>query len=851
MSVRATFAAATALLALCASAQSDEEPAPPAAMSAAASFSSGGRGSLADVKRFADAHAASEWDLSRAARVADLVVERDGAKLTLQEGYVFRRPAVEGLTYEVQFVGKARFELSPPVPVERQQVRRFLGRDTVDLALVRAEISFVDADLDRRFSALDYQPGLVEAARATHLEALEWLADTRKDQAHANEMEEARRRIYGFGDAMELYNRLVQPSYRGSLAVHGTMDEDAMRGPGSYPIQMSFTSDPRRLEENSFSLRHEHGDARPWSRVTAYHSPDQYAGGDLARATSDLIENEVKNEFGLAKNRLVLRLEPSGKPDTRMTTDMELVALEDDRLVVNLSVTPLLGATSCRVDGKEAPFFHPAIPGAEDLHAGTVRVWLPQPTRKGQRTRIELELAGDLMVLARDGDTFIMKEEDDWFPNPNVGLGAMPTLFDTTLVTPKGFTAVSNGAEKPCEGVATEPGWTCVRHVVNVPITFATFNASRSMSVVRGNALDGTPIGVYSPPSYGKTAEAILQKARLAHATYEKWFGDSPYDCLWLTPHPKPHGRGSPTMLLLWSGAYSSSTAKALWYRVYQAWTTDAFISHEIAHQWWGGLSGIRSSRDQWFSEGFADYASLLVLEEHDRVNGTKWFYQEMSNWKDALLGKDPQSGRVGYVNDLAPLALGSRVNSSENHEGFEGAYSWYVYNKGGWVMHMLRTLARARTGDPAKGDALFAKAMHDFLDTCRAGHVPSNLDLERSLATSYGAPAEMAKFFEQWVYGLGVPKIEFSYQVVPAAGGKGTMLRGRVRQKDTDFRFPIAVVLHAKGAKGDPPFFYQDVTRADHRFEVGPLPFAPDKVTVNDDYGVLAEIKTVSWQGD
>lgn len=36
-------------------------------------------------------------------------------------------------------------------------------------------------------------------------------------------------------------------------------------------------------------------------------------------------------------------------------------------------------------------------------------------------------------------------------------------------------------------------------------------------------------------------------------------------------------------------------------------------LPHETAHQWWGDLVSWRSYRDQWLSEGFAEYSQALV----------------------------------------------------------------------------------------------------------------------------------------------------------------------------------------------------------------------------------------------
>src|SRR5713101_2838853 len=40
-------------------------------------------------------------------------------------------------------------------------------------------------------------------------------------------------------------------------------------------------------------------------------------------------------------------------------------------------------------------------------------------------------------------------------------------------------------------------------------------------------------------------------------------------------------------------------------------------MAHEIAHQWWGALVGIRSWSDFWLNEGIAEFMSLVYLEHH------------------------------------------------------------------------------------------------------------------------------------------------------------------------------------------------------------------------------------------
>ena len=189
----------------------------------------------------------------------------------------------------------------------------------------------------------------------------------------------------------------------------------------------------------------------------------------------------------------------------------------------------------------------------------------------------------------------------------------------------------------------------------------------------------------------------------------------------------------------------------------------------------------------------------------------------------------------------------------------FTKEHAW-IYHDGSCWFQARELATKAANGATTPEDWLASrmlladrrrKAICDELD--RLGPhwcFPSNLDMQKSLSRSLGT--DLSWFFKQWVYGMGIPKLEFSYELATHPDG-GTLLRGRIKQRQPGdpFRFPMAVyVRQGKGKSAEEAHFYQWVETGDATFEVGPLPWRPDEVTLNDDLGVLAIVEPVDWKG-
>lgn len=158
-------------------------------------------------------------------------------------------------------------------------------------------------------------------------------------------------------------------------------------------------------------------------------------------------------------------------------------------------------------------------------------------------------------------------------------------------------------------------------------------------------------------------------------------------------------------------------------------------VAHELAHQWFGDLVTCRDWSNGWLNEGFATYFEEL-WGQYDK--GDDEFKYSMHNLKQGYLGEDRHYRRpiVYYV---------------YHDDGFE-LFDGHMYNKGGWVLHMLRHQL---------GEAAFKRGIHAYLERYRTKEVIT-ADLERTLEEVTGR--SLAQFFRQWVYSGGYPAFEVNY---------------------------------------------------------------------------------------
>jgi len=192
-------------------------------------------------------------------------------------------------------------------------------------------------------------------------------------------------------------------------------------------------------------------------------------------------------------------------------------------------------------------------------------------------------------------------------------------------------------------------------------------------------------------------------------------------------------------------------------------------VRHETAHQWFGDAVTPRTFQHVWLSEGFASY--------FDGVAG-------------AALDGDSVLTRIMAGNREIWLASSVRdrpmVDSVEPDP--EAVLDANDYQKGAWVLHMLRREV---------GDSTFFRGIRAYYQRYRDSSVTSE-QFQRVMEGTVGPGTRLSWFFDQWLRQLGCPQLDVRWE--QQAGG---MLQLYVRQAQpaawgrfTVPQVPVRIVL-------------------------------------------------------
>ncbi len=555
------------------------------------------------------------------------------------------------------------------------------------------------------------------------------------------------------------------------------------------------------------------------------------------------------------------RIDATVAPDLTLnvTTRVKIKVNAASLAAVAFDIAREMSVTEVLVDGVAAEVLQAESTRLNLVHGGNnlVLVAPAEPLHAGREYEFEFRHSGKVIHEAGD-HVFYVSSRGNWYPAG----GHHFSNYELTFHFPKELDLVSAG-ETVYDRVEGE--MRVVRRRTSAPVRIAAFNlgdyehakverggyvvdvcanrklepslqahnpamalptpfpAGAGISRRRTDPLDAVPSLEQRIPNPIEHLQAFAGEVASAMEFMASRFGPPALPHLTISPIPGAFGQGFPGLVYLSTLAYLKSVPGT---RIGVAGATsemffqDVLYAHEIAHQWWGNRVTPATYRDNWLMESLANYSALLYLEKR---RGTHSVESMLDSYRTPLLAKN-EAGQV--VDSAGPIVLGTRLETSQEPR----AWRSITYGKGSWIMQMLRS---------QMGDQRFLALLAEI--SKRYDRKDITTEEFRLLASEYLPPKsddpKLESFFEQWVYGTGIPSLKLSWSVKGTA--PNVKLTGTVTQSGVDADFTAAVPVEITIARGRTMTQWVRSADVPVTFTV-PLKAVPLKVALDPHYALL-----------
>jgi aminopeptidase N len=197
-----------------------------------------------------------------------------------------------------------------------------------------------------------------------------------------------------------------------------------------------------------------------------------------------------------------------------------------------------------------------------------------------------------------------------------------------------------------------------------------------------------------------------------------------------------------------------------------------SLVAHEIAHQWFGDSVTESTWADLWLSEGFATYFAGLMIQHYE---GEQAFQIYMKRTADEYLNYEKR--KSSPIHDTETENLLQLLNANN-------------YQKGAWVLHMLRC---------SLGDEVFFRGIRDYYKKYKNSTATTE-DLRVALENASGR--NLKEFFSRWIYGAGHPRYELKWEWKQTKPKEG-VLTINLNQTQPEDAFLISVPLEIATSNG------------------------------------------------
>jgi aminopeptidase N len=450
-----------------------------------------------------------------------------------------------------------------------------------------------------------------------------------------------------------------------------------------------------------------------------------------------------------------------------------------------------------------------------------LNVTLARAAQAGDKLSIVVNYHGrpkDGLILANDRDSKPSATGDNW-PNrvhqwiPCLDHPSAKATVSFTITAPQREIVVANGKFRYVDMPNVGP------YVWRFDETKPIPPYCMVIAVSEGAKLDAvqptvTPLSFYVPQRDRAFAAKGFSPAAPALAFFSETIAPYPYEKLALIiGATRFGGMENSSAIVFTSTLFDSRGNEKMSKRFGIPARTEDVVAHEIAHQWFGDSVTESTWADLWLSEGFATYFAGLFIEKYD---GDDAFRDYLRNAAERCFAYEKQHNTP--IHDTETQDLMRLLN--ENN-----------YQKGAWVLHMLRKRL---------GGEMFFRGLRAYYNAHAQANATTE-DLRDALEKASGQ--NLHAFFTRWVYGTGHPiyQMLWSWRSVAEKNVTVTITLNQTQAADP-FLDPVPVELVTRGIGTRRVMITPTGKTTTAQFT---LPRQPDAVTLDPDETLLREIVT------
>jgi hypothetical protein len=737
-----------------------------------------------------------------------LVIRSVDFELRLPAGDVFVVETAEGITGLV-LLGDGTMLFSPAPATERGQVRIFSGSEAIDTRFDAAFVRLNPFEFDQRVSHEALDPVAVNGRTL--------------QRARAVFDEEAAR-------SFSLDLRDLSADTWSLLPQGGDFIAEVRTRRFRTLTYARSTGEPEDV-----SLFHR----QSRKNIAVYASPQKLASRGLYYNEDDLTEYDVLD------HQIDVVFHPDrewldGRSQLRLRVRAHALAVLTLRLHEHFQVSSITSVELgrllfLRVRHQNSVVVNLPSPVARDFeltlniaYRGRVeRQAIDQESAIGQRGR-QLQRPEDIPLVNPEAN-WLLSNRNYWYPQGMVSDFATATL---RVTVPDDLTVVASGDMLGGAPIAIAGAQHMYVFRAARPVRYLSMVVSRMTRVdeatvaleiePRSPAPAGGAAAAGGPPPIGTRNTVHLtidanrrqeQRGRDMTMTaaeilrfYASIVGDMPYDSfsIAMVEHDLPGGH-SPAYFAVLNNPLPTTPF---------TWRNDPatfngfpefIVAHEIAHQWWGQAVGWKNYREQWLSEGFAQYFAALYAQELRGDQAFRDILRQFRRW-----GMDQT--------DQGPISLGYRLGHIKNDSR---VFRALVYNKSAAVLHMLRRFV---------GDEAFFTGLRRFYAEHRYRKAGTD-DLQKAMEAASGRSLE--RFFERWVLDVSLPRVRFT----TSTAGQTAIVR--YEQTGDVFDVPVTATLQYSDGRSEDVVVLVTEASGEQRF---PLSGTLRSVDFNRDEAALGQ---------